>query len=225
MVGKVIRLPLRLIPPGSIVRILSGPLRGCRWIVGAGVHEVWIGTYERAKVSRVQASLRAGDVFYDVGAHAGIYSLAAARAVGDTGTIVAIEPNPINAAHFVRHMELNRVKSVRLLSVAASDTVGSATFGRGPNSYEGRLQPQGQLAVETIRLDDIQPAATVIKIDVEGHEANVLRGAEHILDRNRPKVFVATHDPQSRAQCVQILEAHDYQVRWLDANDLFAFPY
>jgi FkbM family methyltransferase len=224
MVGTLIRLPLRLIPRGFIVRILSGPLRGYRWIVGAGVHEVWIGTYERAKVSRVQASLKPGDVFYDVGAHAGIYSLAAARAVGERGTIVAIEPNPINGAHFARHMELNQIKSVRLLAAAASDTVGSATFSHGPNSYEGRLQPQGQLAVETIRLDDIQPAPSVMKIDVEGHEVNVLRGAEHILDRNRPTVFVATHDPQSRAQCIQILEAHDYQVRWLDANDLFASP-
>ena len=207
MIGRVIRLPLRLIPSDSVVRIVSGPLRGYRWVVGAGVHGVWLGSYERMKVRRVQAALRSGDVFYDIGAHAGIYSLAAARAVGESGTIVAVEPNQVNVARFRRHMQINRIHSVLLLPVAASDSAGPSKFSAGPNNYQGRLQADGDLVVETIGLDDIEPSPpSVIKIDVEGHEANVLRGASRILEVDRPVVFVALHGSGPRDECVRILE-------------------
>jgi len=121
-------------------------------------------------------------------------------------------------------MDLNGIRSVRLLPVAASDAVGTARFSSGPTSYEGRLQPQGDLVVETIRLDDIEPAPNVVKIDVEGHEASVLTGAKRILDHDRPIVFVAIHGSEARSQCVQILESHEYQIEWLDANELRAHP-
>ena len=224
MVGQVIRLPLRLIPPGLTVRIVSGPLRGDKWVVGAGVHGVWLGSYERMKIRRVQAALKPGDVFYDIGAHAGVYSLAAARAVGEGGTIVAVEPSEVNATRFARHMDLNRIGSVRLIAAAASDTVGGATFSRGPNNYQGRLQADGDMVVGTIRLDDIEPVPAVIKIDVEGHEASVLRGARRILELDRPVVFVAIHGSEARARCSQILETHDYEVEWLDSSELVAHP-
>lgn len=206
------------------MRVVSGPLRGYKWVVGAGVHAAWLGSYERLKVTQIQATLKPGGVFYDIGAHAGIYSLAAARAVGESGTIVAVEPNQVNVVRFARHMDLNRIRSVRLLPAAASDAVGTAIFSRGPNNYQGRLQPDGGLEVPTIRLDDIEPAPSVIKIDVEGHEASVLRGARRVLEVDRPVVFIAIHGTAARAQCLEILEAHDYQVEWLEANELVAHP-
>lgn len=224
MAGNILRLPLRLIPRGLAMPVVSGPLRGYRWIVGSGVHGVWIGSYERTKLLRVQAALSPGDVFFDIGAHAGIYSLAAARVLGEGGAIVAVEPNSANAARFVRHMSLNGIDSVRLIQAAASDVAGRATFSEGPNDYEGRLDPEGEVAVETVRLDDIQPAPSVIKIDVEGHEAAVLRGARRILDVDRPVVFVAVHGAAQHSECVQILEKCGYDIEWLDLDELVARP-
>ncbi len=224
MLGKIAHRLLRLVPRGLVVPIASGPLRGCRWVVGTGVNSVWLGSYERAMLTKVQAELHAGDVFYDVGAHAGIYSLAAARATGEHGTVVAIEPNQTNAIHFTRHMALNRVGSVRLIVAAASEAEGIATFSMGPTDYEGRLNPKGDVPVKTIRLDDLGPAPDVIKIDVEGHEADVLRGANRILHSDRPAIFIAVHDDRARQQCLELLEAHEYEVEWLDAEDLVARP-
>jgi FkbM family methyltransferase len=188
------------------------------------VNSVWLGSYERIMLTRVQAELRAGDVFYDVGAHAGIYSLAAARATGAGGTVVAVEPNQINAAHFARHMALNSVDSVRLIEAAASDASGVATFSSGPTDYEGRLNPTGDITVPTVRLDDLEPAPDVIKIDVEGHEAAVLRGAGRILHVDRPVIFIAVHNDGARSQCLEILEANEYDVEWLDPGELLARP-
>jgi len=82
------------------------------------------------------------------------------------------------------------------------------------------LQSDGDIVVETIRLDDIKPAPSVIKLDVEGHEVSVLRGAKRILEVDRPVVFVAIHDSEARARCIQILETHDYEVEWLESSEL-----
>jgi len=175
-------------------------------------------------LTRVQAELRAGDVFYDVGAHAGIYSLAAARATGARGTVVAVEPNQTNAAHFARHMALNQVGSVRLINAAASDSAGVATFSAGPTDYEGILNPTGEIRIATVRLDDLEPVPDVIKIDVEGHEAAVLRGAGRILHVDRPVIFIAVHNDAARAQCLEILDANEYDVEWIEPDEALARP-
>ena len=69
--GKLVRLPLRLVPRTAVVPVLSGPLRGARWIVGAATHGSWLGTYEAAKQLLIERALKPGSVFYDVGANAG----------------------------------------------------------------------------------------------------------------------------------------------------------
>ena len=70
-----------LVPSSASVRILQGPARGLRWIAGSGVPNYWLGTYERNKVREFSSLLRSDSVVYDIGAHAGYYSLIAARTV------------------------------------------------------------------------------------------------------------------------------------------------
>jgi FkbM family methyltransferase len=224
VIGKVIRLPLRLIPPDFTVRIVFGPLRGYKWVVGSGLHSVWLGTYEARKIEAVRAVLKPGDTFYDIGAHAGVYTLAASSSVGDGGTIIAVEPDALNAQRFTRHMSLNLIPSVRLIQAAASETAGEALFSRGSNGYENRLDATGNVRIRTIRLDDLKPSPSVIKIDVEGHEASVLRGATRILAVDRPIIFVATHSSGAGTECNQILESSGYAIEWLEADELIARP-
>src|SRR5439155_21100969 len=79
LLGKAMRLPLRLIPRGAVVPILSGPARGVKSTVGSPTHGTWLGIYERTKQQLFQRSIRPGSVVFDMGAHAGIYSLIGAR--------------------------------------------------------------------------------------------------------------------------------------------------
>ena len=106
--GRLLRLPLRLLPAGAVVPILSGPLRGRRWVVGAGPHGYWLGTYEADKQRLLQTLLREGDCFFDVGANVGFFTLLASALVGRSGRVVAFEPLPQNLAFLRRHLLLNR---------------------------------------------------------------------------------------------------------------------
>src|SRR6476646_6054029 len=89
-VGKILRLPLQLIGPNRVVRVLRGPLRGKKWIVGSAVHSCWLGMYERDKMARFAESLHMGDVVFDLGANVGLYSLLTAARVVRTGNVFAL---------------------------------------------------------------------------------------------------------------------------------------
>jgi predicted RNA methylase len=92
--------------------ILQGPGRGIRWIVGAGTHGCWLGSYESEKQAVVAEALGPGMVFYDLGANAGFYTLLAARAVLPGGEVIAFEPLPENISYLRRHVERNGFRNV-----------------------------------------------------------------------------------------------------------------
>src|SRR5713101_1261535 len=91
--GKVARLPLKFVPSTAVVRILSGQLRGKRWIVGSGIYRCWLGWYESEKQLIISQDVRPNTVFYDVGANVGFYSLLASMLVG-AGKVFSFEPVP-----------------------------------------------------------------------------------------------------------------------------------
>src|SRR5664280_711279 len=74
-IGKALRFPLSLIPSGTQMPILQGPLHGKRWIVGASNHGCWLGSYEAAKQKKITEFVRPGMVCWDVGANVGFYTL------------------------------------------------------------------------------------------------------------------------------------------------------
>src|SRR5262245_27460113 len=94
--GRVIRAPLRLIPKQAVVPSLQGPLSGKRWIVGSGIHRMWLGSYEPSKMGLAAQCVRSGDTVFDIGAHVGIYTLLFSDRVGPTGRVIAFEPAPQN---------------------------------------------------------------------------------------------------------------------------------
>lgn len=87
-----------------ILPILSGPLRGARWIVGSGRRAFWLGTFERHFQKTIADSIGVNSVFYDIGANLGFYSLLAARC---GSRVLAFEPLPDNVARLRRHARLN----------------------------------------------------------------------------------------------------------------------
>jgi len=202
------------------VPILSGPLLARRWIIGAGIHRCWLGTYERRKQRAIQAQLDRGMIACDIGANAGFYSLLMARAVGQDGLVYAFEPQPDNLKFLQRHLQLNRVRNVIARGEAVADFVGEACFAANRGSYQGRLEEDGQLLVPVVSLDHLldvgrmQPA-DLLKIDVEGAELGVLKGAQSFLKRFRPVIFLATHGAEIHERSCEFLRDCGYRLRTL----------
>lgn len=134
----------------------------------------------------IRARLHLGDVFLDVGAHLGKYTIMAAKLVGPSGRVIALEPHPLNYALLLENIRLNSVKDrVIALNVAAWDRPAclplylAHTSGR--HSLLGITGPTIFVRCDT--LDNIVQEhalerVDLIKIDAEGAEVHILRGAD-----------------------------------------------
>jgi FkbM family methyltransferase len=192
-------------------------------MVGAGNRSCWVGVYEWNKQLAFASQLDLGDVVFDIGAHAGFYTLLAARLAGPTGQVVAFEPDPNNLMQLRRHLHINRLANVTVIAAAVSDKGGSHRFQREKSSLQGRLDPSGDIVVATLDLDTLWingtvPAPRLIKIDVEGEEVAVIRGATKLLVERRPVVMVAAHSATLRAECDRALQSCGYVVECLDGH-------
>jgi FkbM family methyltransferase len=233
--GRVLRALLRLIPKEATLRVVQGPLRGQRWIAGAGTHGCWLGSYEAQKQREIARTLRPGAVVYDVGANVGFYTLLSARLVGRAGRVLAFEPLPRNLEYLNRHLALNDVRNVLVMPVAVGREGGTALFDAGRDPSEGRLSEDGGLEVTVVSLDEVGaqgevPPPDLIKMDIEGAELEALRGATRLLTENRPILFLATHGREVHASCCRLLTDLGYNLRSLDgkgvegADEIVASP-
>lgn len=146
--------------------------------------------YERPKRKTLMGILRPGMTFIDVGANIGDFSLLAARAVGPAGSVLAVEPHPGNCELIRRSAALNKYRNINVYDAALSDQGGMVQLHLGDRGAWHTLVPDlpqrqaGTIEVRQMRLDDLpveRPFSGVIKIDVEGAEMSVLRGAYETL--------------------------------------------
>jgi FkbM family methyltransferase len=143
--------------------------------------------------------LRPTDWFVDVGANSGIYTVMAAPHVPHGG-IVAVEPNREMWPILKKNIHQNDIVNVHLAGVALSDEKGVAELwhrGNAPNSYSlvaSSEQRESSSTVETETLDGLLASLrcgeiSLVKLDVEGAESQVLRGASQVLAGSRPTVI------------------------------------
>jgi len=215
--GKILRLPLKLIPPHTVVPILQGRLRGRKWIVGSSTHGCWLGSYEYEQRIIFERIIKEGSIVFDIGAHVGFYTLLASIMVGPRGRVFAFEPVPRNLYYLKEHLRLNNVKNATVIKAAVSDSGGFTTFDEGPASSVGHLSPQGKLIVKTVALDELilragLPVPNYMKIDVEGTELLVLKGAEVTIAKHHPTLLLSIHGRDIREQCCRFLEAFNYHL-------------
>jgi FkbM family methyltransferase len=234
-VGKLLRMPLKLIPRGMVLPILQGRFRGKKWIVGAGEHGYWLGSYELNKRLAFEREVQPGAVVYDIGANVGYFSLLASALAGPEGRVFAFEPLPRNIRYLRQHIQINHLENVDVIEAAVSDRSGVAYFDLGASSAMGHLAPQGELEVQMEPLDallaegKLEPPS-VMKIDVEGAEYAVLSGAKELLKNHRPLLFLDTHDRKAHQFTIALLGELGYKFKILDGKDmqktreLIAFP-
>ncbi len=179
-----------LLPSVPMVKRLSG---GGWWLVHNDVvgDAVFSDTFELSETAFVKGFLRPGMTVLDIGANAGYYTLLASRAVGLEGRVIAFEPSPRERQKLLTHTRLNRCSNVKVESLALSNREGTTVFfvvqGRetGCNSIK---QPDVKDPVQSITVpmttlgryleDERIARVDFIKLDVEGAELEVLRGAE-----------------------------------------------
>jgi FkbM family methyltransferase len=147
-----------------------------------------------------RGAVRPGAIVLDVGANAGAYSLLLGQWTGPTGRVYAFEPAPLEFDGLVRHVALNGMTAiVEPVRAAVSDTLARARFVAGEGAGQGRLAAEADAHAQAVTVsvttidafcarEHIVPA--FIKIDVEGSEIAVLRGARDTLRRQRGRVSV-----------------------------------
>jgi FkbM family methyltransferase len=157
-------------------------------------------TYEPAFWACLMSEIRANDVVADVGAHLGLYTVALARRVGVGGRVVAAEPDEANLVRLRQNVRLNGVQGrVDVVPCAITDRAGLVSFVSGRDSESHVvLDGTGTRRIQSTTLDTLFPSSgpNVLKIDVEGFEEHVLRGAAGLLSRadNAPRaIFLELH--------------------------------
>jgi FkbM family methyltransferase len=225
LLGKLLRRPLKLIPREMKIPILQGRLRGKKWIAGSSTHGCWLGSYEYEQRLLFERLVREGSVVFDVGAHVGFYTLLAATLVGPRGRVYAFEPLPANIHYLKAHLSLNRISNVTVIEKAVSESAGTAMFAIESSSSMAHFAEQGEITVPTVSLDDLflqgeVPAPDFIKIDVESAEWLVLMGAEKLLRRARPTIFLSTDVYDMHRWCCGFLESLGYHLQPISARSL-----
>lgn len=149
-----------------------------------------------------RAWLKPGMTVIDVGANAGVYTFSAAKRVGSTGKVIAIEPfNPCTKL-LQQTKTINHFDQVEIYQAAASDRQGLAYLSIKASSElnelititPGQVIPPNALKIDCLTLDSLLETAQVssveiLKIDAEGHELQVLQGAETIIATFRPTIL------------------------------------
>ena len=221
LLGRSLRfLAYRAVPAGLRVPILRGPARGKRWLAGAHCPACWLGCYEYDKQRILENEVHPGDTVFDVGAHRGFFTLVASSLTGPEGKVIAFEPLPANQRYLREHLRMNRISNVTVVEAAVADTCGTARFADGsdynPKCISAHLSPEGEVEVRTVTLDSLveageAPSPNLVKIDVEGAEMLVLRGARRLLQAGRPTLVIDTHGRQAHEECCAFLGALGYQ--------------
>lgn len=203
----------------------------------------FFGFWEPDLTGWITSRLQPGDVFVDVGANIGYYSLLASGLVGDDGKVVSVEASPAIFRQLRGNLDRNRSGNVRAVNVAASDCKARLQLFRGPSHNIGEtslFQADGFTAdgmVEAAPLADILEAgelarARLLKIDVEGAEAAVLRGLVPMLGRMRADLELIvefhpqylTQPGQSAEDLVKLLRGAGFHAARLE-NDYWPFAY
>ena len=185
-------------PVAVVVR--SGSAKGLKLIAHLSDEKYYLtGAYEEAVQQAMVRILRPGMIFWDVGAHAGFFTLLARRAVGSDGSVQAFEPMPENRRRLEEGLRLNEMGDVSVHPYAvAAEAGGGVLYDGGSTSMWTLLGEANDLVaprvdVQCVTLDDLAealPAPHLVKIDVEGAEVDVLRGGARMLFVHRPRVLI-----------------------------------
>ena len=187
------------------------------------------GEWSPHEVELFRKLVRPGAYVVEVGAHIGSLTLPLARFAGPSGRVFAFEPQRLLFQVLAANAALNSLTNVYPHHVALGNKSGTAWLSDAidyskPANYGGvPLRRLAELAgeaaryeVQISRLDDIyrQPRLDVLKIDVEGMEADVIRGAEALIRQHHPYVYVENDRVEKSPELMTLLQSFGYRLFW-----------
>jgi FkbM family methyltransferase len=188
------------------VTIRHGVARGLKFNVGESCPELGLGTYELPIQNIFSQHLHQGNVFYDIGANVGFFSIIAARLVGSTGQVYAFEPGEGNANSIRHNARLNNFSQIEVIQKAVSDTPGEgelllAQYSGGHALATADAPPDlaGKVTVELVTIDDLIAQNQIkppnfVKVDIEGAELDALRGMTETIKQYKPIIIYEIDD-------------------------------
>ena len=203
-----------------------------RWNSLLSQYEPYIG---RA----IKTHLRAGDTFWDIGAHTGWFSLLASKISGPNGKVFSFEPSPdvfnvlsanIRGLNSVRAIQCGVGSADTVAAFAAQGASSSASFVEEVTKINQHYLPETPIRKVEVKIRKVDTLVNEIgwphlaKIDVEGFELEVLKGATGLLSTARPTLIMEIHPPQlnltggNEASLFQFLKRHDYGWEIIDRN-------
>jgi len=188
------------------------------------------GRWEPNVTAALPGVLTPGDVFLDIGAHIGYFTVLAARLVGPTGHVYAFEPSPATFRRLQKNIELNDFSNVTAYEVAVGDSSRRGTLYEGPRQNTGlatlhpvfgaKREGAPEVTVEVRPVAALVPEEELVrvralKIDVEWQELEVLRSLEPLLELNLPlAIFLEwtprRADPDAAAALLDFCESHGF---------------
>jgi FkbM family methyltransferase len=206
------------------------------------------GTYEDEINKLIRISLKPGDNSLDIGGNIGLQSIRMSQCVGDTGKVYAFEPLQYLQEKFRKNMALNKADNVTLIPFALSDVENETEFNINKNAWnQGTFSLNNSQGTDKqtilIKTADTLPqikalsSLALIKIDVEGHEYQVLRGLAATLKQHKPRIIFEYDDNywvktgQRVSDCFQFLQLLGYTLYQItsvgcelisDSNDIIS---
>jgi len=226
---------------GKIVTLRRGPAAGYRWR-HYRCFQPWMamGLYEPHVAKLISEQLKPGDVFYDIGANAGYFTLVGAKAVGAQGTVIAFDPHPFNVKTVREQVALNKLDDTcRVEPLAIAGEEGTLKFVVTEVNANAHLEDlkaphltnEGQvIEVRAMRLDDYiasHPRPTLIKMDIEGAEVAAMNGARALLAGSHPPTcLISTHSAELDRQVKEIFRQYGYTFKNLEGfgQMIYALP-
>jgi FkbM family methyltransferase len=180
------------------------------------------GVYEYWKTKLFFELVKPGMTILDIGACRGNYSILFANLMNDKGKVLAFEPEPDNCYRIGKNVQVNNYRCIEIHQCALSDNEGSATFYKGVNNGLGygvgslifdphwNSSEEESITVQTRRLDNFLDEehindVDIIKIDVQGNDIAVLKGAEHTL-RNSNVILLMDVDVTSESERKELFD-------------------
>lgn len=187
--------------------------------------------YEKENYTFLASQVKPGMQLLDIGAHIGLFSATASQLTGPTGRIICFEPTPGTYAVLTETLRLNKCSNVTAVQAAVSSQEGEATFyvsataacnsnSLVKNKADGELTPY---AVKLVTIDSVVSGYSIrpslVKIDAEGAEYDVLKGGVNTFKTLKPVLILGLHPDfikqkgDSLEEIWDLLEACGYEVR------------
>ncbi|MER8880473.1 FkbM family methyltransferase [Mesorhizobium sp. M0684] len=181
---------------------------------------ILFGEHERHNLSTLMRLMTPNGVFWDIGANYGVFSLSLARKF-PLSNCVAVEPQPILADLVAKSAGINSITNISIVRAALSDKSGdlelTIPLGSFARASLTELAGGNKVMVPVRTLDDMlrdYPPPTLLKLDVEGVEENVIRGGERVFRTAGPDVLIevneARYQPLGELPAVKLLKKHGY---------------